>query len=85
MFRTQPLSSLVHPFHKKLKGILFKNDNCFLINLRNVKHLKDIFEIILILHFAFIRLFYKKISDSIGKTGWTMDDDLVDLEYTGKN
>src|SRR5690606_5114057 len=32
-------------------------------------------------YFAFIRLLYKKISDPIGKTGWTMDDDLVDLEY----
>lgn len=32
-------------------------------------------------YFAFIRLFYKKISDPIGKTGWTLDADLVDLEY----
>lgn len=32
-------------------------------------------------YFTFIRLFYKKISDPIGNTGWTLDDDLVDLEY----
>lgn len=32
-------------------------------------------------YFAFVRLFYKKISDPIGKNGWVMDDDLVDLEY----
>ena len=32
-------------------------------------------------YFAFIRLFYKKISDPLGKTGWSLDEDLVDLEY----
>lgn len=32
-------------------------------------------------YFTFIRLFYKKISDPIGQPGWTLDDDLVDLEY----
>ncbi|MEK8130258.1 type I restriction endonuclease [Paenibacillus filicis] len=32
-------------------------------------------------YFAFIRLFYKKISDPLGKNGWTLDADLVDLEY----
>jgi type I restriction enzyme R subunit len=32
-------------------------------------------------YFTFIRLFYKKISDPIGKPGWELDSDLVDLEY----
>jgi len=32
-------------------------------------------------YFTFIRLFYKKISDPIGHNGWTLDSDLVDLEF----
>nr|WP_237179005.1 type I restriction endonuclease [Paenibacillus sp. MMS18-CY102] len=32
-------------------------------------------------YFTFIRLFYKKISDPMGQTGWELDGDLVDLEY----
>ncbi|MBO7747014.1 type I restriction endonuclease subunit R [Paenibacillus sp. MWE-103] len=32
-------------------------------------------------YFTFIRLFYKKISDPIGKSSWTLDADLVDLEF----
>ncbi|MEK5061867.1 type I restriction endonuclease subunit R [Paenibacillus sp. FSL H7-0326] len=32
-------------------------------------------------YFTFIRLFYKKISDPLGKEGWSLDGDLVDLEF----